>query len=441
MSPAWQAIRGAGAAPRPAVRWRILAVLFGVSFLAYIFRLNLSVAGQAIKFELGLSDVQVGWILSSFIWGYTLFQFPGGIFGQRLGPRRALAILVLVWTSITVLTGMAPLLAASSTAVVAALLVLRFALGAAQAPLFPVVAGTIEAWFPVSRWAFPNALTSTGLGLGAAVTPPIIAWLMVHLGWRASFYLTAPLGLAAAAWWWFYARDQPRQHPRVLRTELELIEAGRGSDRSNAASRGAWKHLLVNRDILMLALSYLCMNYVFYIFFSWFFIYLVEVRRFTVLESGFLASLPFVAGSLAAALGGEACDRLCKRLGPRWGCRLPGMAGLLVAAGTLFAGAGAGDPYLAIGLLSICFASTQFTEGAYWSGTTFVAGRTTAAATGLLNTGGNLGGVIVTPMIPLLVDRFGWLAALSTGSLFALVGAALWLLIRVDRSLANGRAE
>ncbi|MBW2161500.1 MAG: hypothetical protein JRH14_16290 [Deltaproteobacteria bacterium] len=83
--------------------------------------------------------------------------------------------------------------------------------------------------------------------------------------------------------------------------------------------------------------------------------------------------------------------------------------------------------------MSVCFACTQFTEGAYWSATTFVARRYAAGATGVLNTGGNLGGVISTPLIPILVHYFGWHAALGTGSLFALLGAALWMFVRVDR--------
>ena len=191
--------------------------------------------------------------------------------------------------------------------------------------------------------------------------------------------------------------------------------------------------LLKNRETLLLALSYLCMNYVFYIFFSWFYIYLIDVRRFSILEGGLAASLPFVVGAIAAALGGLVCDGLCRRIGPRWGCRLPCLVGLGFVAVLLFAGARAESPYWAVGLLSLCFAFTQFTEGAYWSGATFVAGPHTAAATGILNTGGNLGGVISTPLMPVLVGAFGWLPALSTGSVFALVGALAWFWIRVDR--------
>ncbi|HXH28103.1 MAG TPA: hypothetical protein VNL37_03595, partial [Candidatus Polarisedimenticolia bacterium] len=147
-------------------------------------------------------------------------------------------------------------------------------------------------------------------------------------------------------------------------------------------------------------------------------------------------ALPWLAGAVCATLGGAACDRLCRRIGPRWGCRAPAIAGLVLAGGFLLAGVLAADPRVAVLILSICFGCTQLTEGSYWAGMSLVAGRHTSPATGILNTGGNLGGVISTPIIPVLVERIGWGPSLATGTLFALAGAALWLLVEVDRPLA-----
>lgn len=419
-----------------AVRWILLAILFVVSFVAYLLRMNLSVAAKFMMPELGISELQMGWVFAAFVWGYAVFQLPGGLFGEVAGARRALAVVMLLWVALTVLTGLLPGLVVSSAAgALVCLVALRFLMGVFQAPLYPVTAGTIAEWFPAGGWALPNGLLSTGLGLGAAFTPPLVAWVMVALGWREAFYVTAPLALVIIAIWWWYATDRPEEHPRVDDGELALIRADRPASESGV-SRELLARLLRNREVLLLTLSYLCMNYVFYIFFSWFYIYLVDVRGFGLLEGGFLASLPFVVGAVAASAGGWVCDRLCRALGPRWGCRLPAIVGLLVVAVFLFAGATAANAALAIALLSLCFAATQFTEGAYWAGAIFVAGRHTPAATGIMNTGGNLGGVISSPLIPVLVERVGWLAALATGSLFALLGAVLWLWIRTDRELA-----
>ena len=418
------------------MRWAVLALLFAISFVAYLLRMNISVAAKFMMPELGISEIQMGWIFAAFAWGYAIFQFPGGVFGDVVGPLRALTIITLFWVVLTALTGLIPgQIVSSAGGILVSLVILRFLMGAFQAPLFPVIAGAIASWFPVSGWALPNGLTSAGLGLGAAATPPLVAWLMITFGWRAAFYVAVPIALVVTVGWRWFATDTPAEHRRVGDQELELITADRPPTIDESEGE-VLKRLLKNRETLLLSLSYFCMNYVFYIFFSWFYIYLVDVRGFGLLEGGFYASLPFIVGSLAAGVGGWACDTLCRRIGPRWGCRLPSVVGLVLVAGFLFAGATAANEHLAVAFLSICFASTQFTEGAYWSGATFVAGKHTAAATGVLNTGGNLAGALASPLVPILASRFGWLTALATGSVFALLAAVLWFWIRVDRPLA-----
>ena len=418
------------------IRWIVLSIVFGLSFVAYLLRMNISVAAKLMMPELGLDEVQMGWVFSSFLWGYTLLQFPGGLLSNRIGSRRMLALIAIVCGVATLLTGLVPgLVLSSNLGILGSLLLLRFLLGAFQGPLYPAVAGTVARWFPKDGWALPHALSSTGLGLGAAMTPPLVSQMMVRLGWRASYYVLAPLGLVSAVIWWWYFRDDPAEHGSVNRAELSLITGDRPSSEASEASAGAFKLLLRNREIWLLSLSYLCMNYVFYIFFFWFFIYLVDVRGFSILGGGMLAALPFLVGAIAATVGGATCDWLCGRLGARRGCGLVAMTGMFLVAILLYFGAAAESPYVAIGLLSFCFGFTQFTEGAFWAATTYVAGRNTAAATGVLNTGGNLGGVISTPLIPILAAQVGWIGALSTGSLFAVISALLWLWIRVDRPL------
>lgn len=415
-----------------------MALLFMASFVAYVLRTNMSIAGQSIMAGLGLSKVQLGLVLSAFAWGYTVFQFPGGVFGDIMGSRRALTIIAVSWGILTLVTGLVPgATVVSTTFILTTLVVLRFLMGIAQAPLFPVTCGgTIGSWFPVSGWALPNGLTSTGLSLGAAATGPFVAWLMEALGWRASFLVTAPLAFLVAGVWWWYARDDPADHRRVSRKELDLINANRPSQELAVEDRKAWKRVLKNRDILLLTASYFCMNYVFYIFFNWFFIYLIDVKKFKILEGGYFAATPWMVGAVAASVGGLWCDRLCKRVGSRWGCRIPGVVGLGLVAGLLLLGATTGNPYLAVVFLSLSFGCTQLTEGAYWAAAIFVSGKHAPAATGIMNTGGNLVGGIGALLVPVMADAFGWVAALATGSVFALTGIMLWLFVRADKPMA-----
>jgi ACS family glucarate transporter-like MFS transporter len=422
---------------RSNVRWVILALLFVASFVAYVLRTNMSIAGENIMADLGLSKIQLGMVFSAFAWGYAIFQFPGGVFGDIVGSRRALSFIAVLWGILTLATGLVPGTAlASTTFILATLIGLRFLVGVAQAPLFPVACGgTIERWFPVSGWAFPNGLTSTGLTLGAAATAPLIAWLMETLGWRESFILTAPLAFLIAGVWWWYARDNPADHSRVSQHELDLINADRPPPEQAVEDRTAWKRVIKNRDILLLTASYFCMNYVFYIFFNWFFIYLIDVRKFEILEGGFYAAAPWIVGAVAASAGGLWCDRLCKRVGPRWGYRIPGIVGLSLVAVLLFLGATAKDPLLAVVLLSLSFGCTQLTEGAYWAAAISVAGKHASAAAGVLNTGGNVVGGIGALLVPITAEAFGWVPALATGSVFAIIGAVLWLFVRADKSM------
>ncbi len=422
---------------RTQVRWVILSLLFMASFVAYMLRTNMSIAGESMMADLGLTKIQLGMVLSAFAWGYAIFQFPGGIFGDKVGSRRALTTIAVLWGILTLITGLVPgTTLVSTTIILTTLIGLRFLMGIVQAPLFPVACGgTIGNWFPVSGWAFPNGLTSTGLTLGAAATAPLIAWLMETLGWRESFVLTAPLAFLIAGVWWWYARDNPADHPRVSKKELDLINAERPSPAQAIEDKTAWKRVLKNRDILLLTASYFCMNYVFYIFFNWFFIYLVDVREFKILEGGYFASTPWMVGAVAASVGGLWCDRLCKRIGSRWGCRIPGIVGLSLVAGLLFLGATAKNPYLAVVFLSLSFGCTQLTEGAYWAAAIFVSGKHASAATGVMNTGGNVVGGIGALLVPVTAAAFGWVPALTTGSVFAMIGVGLWLFVRADEPM------
>src|SRR5688572_19909978 len=124
------------------IRWRIVALLVVASFVAYLLRTNMSVAGERMMSDLGLTKVQLGLVLAAFAWGYALFQFPGGVFGERLGGRRALTAMAVLWGVLNLCVGLLP--AVASTAVLLGLLMaLRFLMGAAQAPFYPVTGGGV----------------------------------------------------------------------------------------------------------------------------------------------------------------------------------------------------------------------------------------------------------------------------------------------------------
>jgi MFS transporter, ACS family, glucarate transporter len=411
------------------VRWRIVWLMAIGALVSYVLRLNMSIAGEAMVRDLSLTPVQFGLILSAFAWGYAIFQVPGGVFGEVLGPRRALTIVIAAWGVITLATAAIPGAAAPAVIVGVAML-LRFLLGAAQAPIFPVTSGcSIRSWFPMRSWAMPNALIAVGATLGGVVAGPVVAWMVVHLGWRGSFVAMAPLGFIGAILWWTYSRDEPEQHPQVNAAELELIRADRPPEA--AVERGAWRAVLAERNVLLLTASYFCMSYVFYLFFNWFFFYLTDVRGFDAQVSGWFTGLQWGIGAVASLAGGTLCTLLSRRHGAQLGARITALTGLLACAGLLVAGAAVSRPLLAVMLLSVSFGFVMLADVAYWVAATIAGGRHAAAATGLMNTGGNVVGALGAVAVPLIAGAFGWFAAVASGAVFALLGAGLWLFVKL----------
>lgn len=422
------------------VRWRILALLILLSFVAYVLKTNMSVAGDRMMRDLGLSEIQFGIILAGSAWGYAIFQFPGGLLGDALGGRKAMTLIVLLWGVWTLLVGLTPAAGTlSPIAIVGLLASLRFLLGASQAPLFPITSGeVIASWFPVSGWAVPNALTNVGLTVGSAAAGPLVAWLVLETGWRQSFVLTAPAALLLAGVWYWYVRDRPAEFPGVSPRELALIDAGRPPRDEHAPVRGAWKIVLRDPQILLLTASYFCSNYVFYFFLNWGFYYLVEVRGFRLLQGGSLSSLWWLTGAVGAAIGGVWCDVLSRRVGRRWGCRWPCIIGGLGGGLAMIVAALTGSPYLAVAFLCIGLAFQQLTDSIYWVATMSVSGRHASAGCGVLNTGGNLVGGINALLVPFTARALGWAAAIGATAAFAIAGAALWMWIDADRRPAEG---
>lgn len=430
----------AGARPS-IVRWKILAILALASFISYALRTNLSFAAPEMMADLGLDEIQWGWVLAGFTVGYALFQFPGGILGDRLGPRRVLTVIAVLWALLTVVTSLVPGQEATSTwTIIAALFLVRFVVGAVHAPIFPVVNASIVRWFPVGGWAFPLGLTSTGLTLGGAAAAIVVPLVVIQLGWRTAFLCIAPLGLLTAVIWWWYSRDDPANHPGVNDAEVELIKAGQKSqqmpgEEQAEAGKADWLRVLKNRDILFLMLSYSSMNFVFYIVFNWFFYYLVEVREFSATDAGFVASAQWIAGAAGAALGGWLCDRMCRTLGLRWGCRWPVIIGMTASAVLLLVGALHPNAFIAVSSMVLLFFFNQLNEGPYWATSIAIGGRHAGAAGGVMNTGANVMGVVNALLVPFFAHAFGWTFAIASGAIFAMLGVVLMLLVRADQTV------
>jgi ACS family glucarate transporter-like MFS transporter len=219
-------------------------------------------------------------------------------------------------------------------------------------------------------------------------------------------------------------------HPAM--TAAELAEIGARHDAVD--SRINFQKLMLilrNRSVLLLALSYLCMNYTFYLLSNWVFLYLVQERHFSILESGWLASAPPMAAAIGAGVGGALTGMLCRRLGTRWGFRALPLIALSISAVLLLIAVDTPNLYGAVAALSLCFGCVELSEGAFWGGAMSIGRADAMAVGGAMNTGGNLGGIIGIPIVAYLSGEHLWRTAFLIGMGCAVASALAWLAIDV----------
>src|SRR5215472_9839615 len=208
---------------RSRVRWFLIFWLFLLSVVAFLDRVNISVAGSSLAAAYHLSNIQLGWVFSAFLAGYAVFQTPDGRLVDRLGPRKVLAAGVIWWGVFTALTAAVP---PNVRGALILFLVIRFLLGAGEAVVYPASNRFVARWIPKQERGIANGWIFAGVGAGAGLSPPLITYIMLHYGWRASFWLCALIGLIAGFAWFLVARDTPEEHPSVSPAELELIRSG-----------------------------------------------------------------------------------------------------------------------------------------------------------------------------------------------------------------------
>ena len=415
------------------VGWRIFWMLFASAMIVYFQQKTLMVAAARIMPDLSLSQMQIGWLQWVFVVSYACLQLPGGIAGQRFGSRRTLFVTGLLAVGATVAMPIAPTIL-SGTGLFAALLMSQLVMGAAHAPFFPVSSGVMEEWLPGRRWGFAQGVQITGCQLGAALAPPIIVLLTQRAGWQSALLWIAFPPLALVLAWGWYMRDRPAEHPSMSPDELMEL----ASDASKPIARNIRARdiatLFRDRDIVLLTVSYICMNYVFFLLSTWSFLYLIQERNFTILQSGWLASLPPLGAALGAGLGGGLADMLCTRIGLRWGYRLIPLTALPMAGALLLIVVSSRSSMFAVTSLVLCFMCVELTEGSYWATAMRVGQSNTMAAAGVVNTGGNVGGVVGIPIVAYLTSHQSWSVAFWLGTLFSVMAATAWFGIDARRS-------
>lgn len=423
-----------GATVPTRMRWVLVVWLAVIGAISYLDRVNISIAGHSIAREFHLSNPQLGLVFSAFSIGYALCQIPGGWLADRFGPRKILTLGAFWWALFTSMTAWVP---EGIAAALFAFWSVRFLLGVGESVMYPSSNRWLANWIPTAERGVANGIIFAGVGAGAAFTPPIIASIMVHYGWRTSFHVCALLGIVGGLVWLLLARNRPAQHGWVNQAELGLIDRGIEGGDVTARPRLPWRVLLRSRDVWGITLSYFCYGYVAYIFFTWFFIYLTTVRGLNIRTSSFYTMLPFVAMAVCSAVGGVISDEVSRRLGRRWGrC---GVAAIALAGAALF---------VAFGSLAESAASASFilaggagalylSQSSYWSASADLGGSSAGSLSGLMNMGAQIGSAITASLTPVIAAHFGWTASFMIAAGLCVLGALAWLIVDPRRALVH----
>src|SRR5258707_9162340 len=206
--------------PALPIRYLLVIWLFVLSAVAYLDRTNISIAGIQIGKEFAIDNTHLGWVFSAFLIVYAAVQVPAGLLVHKFGTRFVLTFAVFWWGLFTVLTAVVPPRLSGSVMI---LVLVRFALGAGEATMYPATSQFVERWFPMRERGKANGIIFGGVGVGSGLTPPIVTAIVVHYGWRASFWFSAAVGVIAGIVWYLMARDTPEEHRLVQNSELDVI--------------------------------------------------------------------------------------------------------------------------------------------------------------------------------------------------------------------------
>jgi ACS family hexuronate transporter-like MFS transporter len=406
------------------VRWWIVWTLFFSTVTNYISRQTFSVLSPMITAQYHLSHTDLAKILGAFQISYAVTWLVGGIFLDTVGTRLGLALAVIFWSVVNLLTGFA--------GSVFQFAFFRFLLGIGEGFNWPAASKTVAEWFPSQERSLAVAIFDSGSSVGGALAALAIPWIALAFGWRWSFIFSGLLGFVWLAMWLrvYYPLDR---HPRVSPGEVALIRAGQDTPR-DSSQRGLRRYLALagSRNVWGIVLGRALTDPIWWFYVFWLPQYLSDARGFTLKRIALFAWMPFVAADIGNFTGGF-ISGYCIRHGVPvvrarlWVCAiscLPILAGIPAAR----------VHSVTLALALICVALWGY---ASWStmGLTLPSDLlphdVVATVTGLSGLAAGLVSVAFTFAVGILVDRFSYTPAFLVAGLMPLVATAcVFLLIR-----------
>ncbi|MDR3452489.1 MAG: MFS transporter [Rhodoferax sp.] len=380
------------------VRHLILAIMCLLYFIAYIDRVNISVAAPFIRKEFSLTPTELGVVFSAFAFPYAALQIVGGWCADKFGPRLVLAVLSIIWAIATFLCGFAWSLTS--------LLLFRFVLGIGEGGAFPTATRAFTFWLPATERGFAQGITHSFARLGGAAAPPIVIGIVALYGWRESFIALGALSLLWTALYVWFFRNTPTEHKWVTQAELKEIGVDTARMKSTSKGKTPWAEMI--RKMWLVTFVDFCYGWSLWVFLTWLPSYLKDARGFDLKHLAIFASLPLLAGVVGDTLGGVVSDAIYKRTGnlkiARRAMLVLGLGGSLVF---ILPVVGTQDPMMAVALLSASFFFLELTNAVLWSLPMDIAGAYAGTAGGMMNTGFGVAGMISPIVFGFLIQTTG----------------------------------
>lgn len=401
----------------------MIALCFIANVVNYIDRANLAIAAPSIRGELGIDAATMGLVLSAFFWTYALLQLPSGWFIDKVGVRLSLAFAVGWWSIFTAISG----LARSFSALIGA----RLLLGVGEASAIPSFAKVAFNWFPRTERGFACSLFDSGSRVGAALSMPLVAWLISLIGWRGSFVATGGLGALWLVGWLLVYRD-PERYRAIAPREVDALLAAR----SLPVVQGEpvrWVDLFRYRTVWGIMIGMFCLNFAIYFFITWFPSYLLQSRGFSLASLGTLGMLPALASIPAGWFGGWFSDWLLRRGWSSTAARKTCLVIPMLLSSSIALSALVNSNGWCLFFFALSYSSLAFAGANTWAMVSEVAPTPghVASLGGIQNFAGNLAGIIISTFTGVMVMITGgsFIVPLLLAGGLCLLGAVCYLFV------------
>ncbi len=412
------------------VRYGVLGYACALSVITYLDRICIAGAAPAISEEMDLSPVQMGYVFSAFVLGYGALQVPCGWLGDKLGPRKVFAWIVLWWSVFTALTGLVRTLGL--------LVAIRFLFGVGQAGVFPITTRSFSNWFPATEVGFAQGSLWMSARLGGALAPGLIVLMMTYLGWRLPFVIFGLMGLIWALFFYPWYRDRPEEKLSVNEAELQVIKGARRvtNDQNDPEfAKVPWEKLLRSKNLWAICLMYCCLAFSWFFFVTWLPTYL-QSGGMTLTQAGFYAGLPLFLGAFGCFVGGRLTDYVVRRTGKLKNRRYIGFGGLTAGALCLLASAYMSNPRLAVLCMALAAFFVDITMSSCWAVCIDIGQEFAGTVSGCMNTWSNVGGFLSPVFAGYMVQYLGaWQLVILSYAAILFLGALFWLRIDSTRPL------